>query len=77
LHRTHNGMEATSDEIDMEQYQPSALALQKHLLNLRQERAQLEAQGDRQRADHLTKLIANIEETLASFSEPFKPTTLQ
>ncbi|MDU9403381.1 hypothetical protein RTH46_12890 [Pseudomonas sp. zfem004] len=61
----------------MDQYHTSAVSLQKHLLNLRQELVQLKAQGQLEKADHLAGLIAHIELTLADMGPPFRSPTLQ
>ncbi|AZL74584.1 MULTISPECIES: hypothetical protein [Pseudomonas] len=61
----------------MDQYHTSALALQKHLLNLRQELVRLKADGQLEKADHLAGLIAHIELTLADMASPFRSPTLQ
>jgi hypothetical protein len=51
-------------EHHMDPYRTSALALQKTLLNLRQQRDLLRAQGRDQEADKLARTIAGIEATL-------------
>ncbi|BFO03680.1 hypothetical protein KNHN1_20580 [Pseudomonas guariconensis] len=51
-------------ESDMDPYRTSALALQKTLLNLRQQRDLLKSQGRDQEADKLARTIAGIEATL-------------
>ncbi|MBF8756285.1 hypothetical protein [Pseudomonas guariconensis] len=48
----------------MDPYRTSALALQKTLLNLRQQRDLLRSQGRDQEADKLARTIADIEATL-------------
>jgi len=61
----------------MEQFQTSALALQKHLLNLRQQLATLDAQGQQDKADQLATLIAHIEQALVGLPLALAPPTLQ
>jgi len=48
----------------MDPYRTSALALQKTLLNLRQQRDLLRAQGRLQEADRIGRTIAEVEATL-------------
>ncbi|HDS1736280.1 MULTISPECIES: hypothetical protein [Pseudomonas] len=61
----------------METFNSSAIALQKVLLNLRQQRDQFRATGHHQDAEDLAPIIACIEAALASLKGEFKPTTLQ
>ncbi|MCG8291888.1 MULTISPECIES: hypothetical protein [Pseudomonas] len=61
----------------MENYDASALGLQKCLLNMRKDHAQLKASGDLKRADELARIIARLEQGLITTSQAFKPTTLQ
>ncbi|CAK15067.1 hypothetical protein [Pseudomonas entomophila] len=61
----------------MENYDTSALGLQKCLLNMRKDHAQLKATGDLKRADELARIIARLEQGLLETSQAFKPTTLQ
>ena len=66
-----------SQRIEMENYDQSALALQKNLLTLRQQRDRQRPVGNHTEADHLDKLITGIEQTFAQLQDTFKPTTLQ
>ncbi|MFK3680940.1 hypothetical protein [Pseudomonas sp. NPDC088890] len=61
----------------METFTTSAVALQKNLLTLRQQRDHLRAMGNDEQADNLEKVIAGIEATLGQLQSPFKPPTLQ
>ncbi|MCV9917846.1 hypothetical protein OIU19_03520 [Pseudomonas sp. BT-42-2] len=61
----------------METFTTSAVALQKNLLTLRQQRDHLRAMGNDEQADNLEKVIAGIEATLGQLQGPFKPPTLQ
>lgn len=54
----------------MDPYRTSALALQKTLLNLRQQRDLLRSQGRDQEADKLARTIAGIEATLREVPDP-------
>jgi hypothetical protein len=64
-------------ETDMETFTTSAVALQKNLLALRQQRDHLRAMGNDEQADTLEKVIAGIEATLGQLQGPLKPPTLQ
>ncbi|MDH0303662.1 MULTISPECIES: hypothetical protein [unclassified Pseudomonas] len=61
----------------MDNYDTSALGLQKCLLNMRRDHARLEAQGELEKAASLARVIATLEEGLNRTPEPLKPTTLQ
>ncbi|QVM93461.1 hypothetical protein JYG34_10745 [Pseudomonas entomophila] len=61
----------------MENYDASALGLQKCLLNMRKDHAKLKATGDLKRADELARIIARLEQGLINTPQAFKPTTLQ
>lgn len=56
----------------MEPYRTSAVALQKTLLNLRQQRDLLRSQGRHQEADRIARTIIGIEATLRDL--PHAPT---
>jgi hypothetical protein len=60
----------------MEPLHTAALALQRHLLNLRRELAALETHQQVQ-AEHLAALIAHIEQALSSLPATLKPPSLQ
>lgn len=64
-------------ENTMENYDASALGLQKCLLNMRRDHAHLKATGDLKRADELARIIARLEQGLLDSSTAIKPTTLQ
>ncbi|CAM3680517.1 hypothetical protein CCOS865_02085 [Pseudomonas reidholzensis] len=61
----------------METFNRSAVALQKNLLTLRQQRDRSRAMGDDQRAEDLQRMIARIEAALATLQGAFEPPTLQ
>ncbi|NIF15604.1 hypothetical protein F3J43_01015 [Pantoea sp. Cy-639] len=59
------------------EYDTSALGLQKCLLNLRRDLERLKASGDRERAESLARIIAKLEPGMTQTPEGLKPTTLQ
>lgn len=61
----------------METFNRSAVALQKNLLTLRQQRDRARAMGDDQHAEDLQRMIARIEAALATLQGALEPPTLQ
>ncbi|QXH54864.1 hypothetical protein [Pseudomonas maumuensis] len=61
----------------MDNYDSSALGLQKCLLNLRRDHARMKAAGDLERAAVLAQLIERMEQGLQKASQGRPPQTLQ
>lgn len=61
----------------MDTFDSSAIALQKNLLNLRQQRDEMRAKGNDAGADQLDPIIAGIQKTLERLQGGCKPPTLQ
>ncbi|KXG83476.1 hypothetical protein CC207_17690 [Pseudomonas sp. DrBHI1] len=67
----------TACENDMDNYDSSALGLQKCLLNLRRDHARMKAAGELERAAILAQVIGRMEQGLKDASQGMKPETLQ
>lgn len=61
----------------MDTFHTCALALQKHLLNLRQELAALDEKDQQHQIEQLVRLIAHLESALAALPPGLRPATLQ
>ncbi len=67
----------TTNEYSMDNYDSSALGLQKCLLNLRKDHARMKASGELERAAILAQVIGRMEQGLKEASQGRKPETLQ